>query len=116
MIAVDGLPERWGGGRLMTTAGCWQREMAEQAWRERLREIDMSSHEASLYEGLYTAVAKEVRGTKPCPIPSPAQTRAKEPSTKFKPNAASPTCPAHTAPRKHGGRLHRPSALCTSRR
>ena len=37
------------------------REMAAEAYQERLKEIDMSEHEATMYEGLYKAIRKEVQ-------------------------------------------------------
>ena len=35
--------------------------MAAEAWRERLKEIDMKEHEAEAYESLLRPVAREVQ-------------------------------------------------------
>ena len=40
------------------------REMAEEAWKKRLAEIDMSEGEAELYDSLLSAVRQEVQQTR----------------------------------------------------
>ena len=40
------------------------RAMAEEAWRERLQQIDMSEHDAKMYDGLLSAVSREVAQTR----------------------------------------------------
>ena len=60
------------------------REMAAKAWEERLREIDMSAHEAERYQKLLAPVAREV----PPPPPLRRRCAARDPlppSTSYSP-------------------------------